>query len=61
MPFTPCQGMSDLAAPLLFVARTAVPGRELTAQQQAEVESEAFWCFAALMQRMEGNFSSDCT
>ena len=33
-----CQGMSDLAAPLLFVMRD---------------EAETFWCFAALMDRLE--------
>ncbi|GLC59853.1 hypothetical protein PLESTB_001542900 [Pleodorina starrii] len=36
-----CQGMSDLAAPLLVVMRD---------------EAEAFWAFAALMERMGSNF-----
>lgn len=39
-----CQGMSDLASPLLYVMRD---------------EAEAFWCFAALMDRLEGNFHTD--
>ena len=34
----PAQGMSDLAAPILYVMRD---------------EAEAFWCFACLMERME--------
>ena len=32
------QGMSDLAAPLLYVMRD---------------EAEAFWCFACLMEKLE--------
>lgn len=36
--------MSDLAAPMLVVMKD---------------EAEAFWCFAALMDRLEGNFHSD--
>jgi len=39
-----CQGMSDMAAPLLGVLRD---------------ESEAFWGFAALMERMGANFQED--
>jgi len=39
-----CQGMSDLAAPLLLVM---------------EDEVEAFWCFQQLMQRVEANFHKD--
>ena len=38
MSFPCAQGMSDLAAPLLYVMRD---------------EAEAFWCFACLMERME--------
>lgn len=38
------QGMSDLAAPMLVVMKD---------------EAEAFWCFAALMDRLESNFHSD--
>lgn len=38
--------MSDLAAPLLYVMRD---------------EAEAFWAFAALMDRCEANFHTDCT
>lgn len=40
------QGMSDLAAPILCTMKD---------------EAEAFWCFAALMDRMESNFHVDCT
>lgn len=40
------QGMSDLATPILYVMRD---------------EATAFWCFAHLMERMEANFSVDCT
>ncbi|KAG6551031.1 hypothetical protein Mapa_007264 [Marchantia paleacea] len=39
-----CQGMSDLLSPILFVM---------------ENESEAFWCFAALMERLAPNFHRD--
>lgn len=38
------QGMSDLAAPILYVVRD---------------EADAFWCFAALMERMQVNFQTD--
>ena len=41
-----CQGMSDLLSPLLFVMRN---------------EADAFWCFVALMKRMERNFHRDQT
>lgn len=40
-----CQGMSDLAAPILYIVRD---------------EADAFWCFAALMERLQGNFHTDC-
>ncbi|KAJ8434960.1 hypothetical protein Cgig2_027803 [Carnegiea gigantea] len=39
-----CQGMNDYLSPLLFVM---------------EDESEAFWCFAALMERVGPNFNRD--
>lgn len=39
------QGMSDLAAPILYIMKD---------------EATAFWCFASLMERMESNFSTDC-
>ena len=57
-----CQGMSDMASPLLWVARTALHGQDargLTAQQQNEIEAEGFWMFAAVMDRMAANFSVD--
>ena len=38
--------MSDLCAPILAVKRD---------------EAEAFWCFEALMARLESNFNVDCT
>ncbi|GAB4828254.1 hypothetical protein Ancab_035166 [Ancistrocladus abbreviatus] len=39
-----CQGMSDLLSPILYVM---------------EDESEAFWCFSALMERLGPNFNRD--
>ncbi|CAL5360821.1 TBC1 domain family member 17 isoform X3 [Camellia sinensis] len=39
-----CQGMSDLLSPILFVMRD---------------ESESFWCFVALMERLGPNFNRD--
>lgn len=42
--FSDYQGMSDLLSPILFVI---------------EDESESFWCFAALMERLGPNFNRD--
>ncbi|KAK4854105.1 hypothetical protein QYF36_018939 [Acer negundo] len=39
-----CQGMSDLMSPILFVMRD---------------ESESFWCFVQLMERLGPNFNRD--
>ncbi|CAM8969332.1 unnamed protein product [Rhodiola kirilowii] len=39
-----CQGMSDLLSPILFATRD---------------ESESFWCFVALMERLGPNFNRD--
>ncbi|WOL05139.1 RabGAP/TBC domain-containing protein [Canna indica] len=39
-----CQGMSDLLSPILYVM---------------EDESESFWCFVALMERLGPNFNRD--
>uniref|UniRef100_A0A5B6ZXE5 TBC1 domain family member 15 n=1 Tax=Davidia involucrata TaxID=16924 RepID=A0A5B6ZXE5_DAVIN len=39
-----CQGMSDLLSPILFVMKD---------------ESESFWCFVALMERLGPNFNRD--
>ncbi|XP_028781402.1 TBC1 domain family member 15 isoform X2 [Neltuma alba] len=39
-----CQGMSDLLSPILYVM---------------DDESEAFWCFVALMERLGPNFNRD--
>ncbi|RMZ54525.1 hypothetical protein APUTEX25_002101 [Auxenochlorella protothecoides] len=55
------QGMSDLAAPILAVAMAGRGGGRLARDQQAEVESEAFWGFANLMEGVGANFSTDCT
>lgn len=38
------QGMSDLLSPILFVMKD---------------ESEAFWCFVSLMERLGPNFNRD--
>eukprot|EP00887_Chlorella_sp_A99_P005546 scaffold1.g5546.t1 len=53
------QGMSDLLSPILYVMRSAYPDGHLSPGQQEEVEANAFWAFAALMDRMESNFSKD--
>lgn len=37
----------------------AASSGHLSADAVLGVEAEAFWCFKALMDRMEGNFSSD--
>jgi len=42
--FALLQGMSDLLSPILFVM---------------EDESEAFWCFVSLMERLGPNFNRD--
>ncbi|PIA42389.1 hypothetical protein AQUCO_02000087v1 [Aquilegia coerulea] len=39
-----CQGMSDLLSPILFVMKD---------------ESESFWCFVSLMERLGPNFNRD--
>ncbi|KAL3535889.1 hypothetical protein ACH5RR_004350 [Cinchona calisaya] len=39
-----CQGMSDLLSPILFVMKE---------------ESESFWCFVSLMERLGPNFNRD--
>ncbi|WVZ73988.1 hypothetical protein U9M48_022229 [Paspalum notatum var. saurae] len=39
-----CQGMSDFLAPILYIM---------------EDESESFWCFASLMERLGANFNRD--
>ncbi|KAE9464312.1 hypothetical protein C3L33_03715, partial [Rhododendron williamsianum] len=39
-----CQGMSDLLSPILYVMKN---------------ESESFWCFVALMERLGPNFNRD--
>ncbi|KAM7511531.1 hypothetical protein LguiB_010406 [Lonicera macranthoides] len=39
-----CQGMSDLLSPILFVMKN---------------ESESFWCFVSLMERLGPNFNRD--
>ncbi|KAL5697935.1 hypothetical protein ACHQM5_029032 [Ranunculus cassubicifolius] len=39
-----CQGMSDLLSPILYIVKE---------------ESESFWCFVALMERLGPNFNRD--
>lgn len=39
-----CQGMSDLLSPIMFIMRD---------------ESESFWCFVSLMERLGPNFNRD--
>ena len=41
--------------------RSQLPPGTLGPEQAAAVEAEAFWCFAALMERAEGNFAADGT
>ena len=54
------QGFSDLASPILFVVRGECAAADpLAPPDQLAVEAEAFWAFAALMERLEGCFSSD--
>lgn len=43
------------------VMRSQVPGPVLSGEEALRVESQAFWCFARLMDMMESNFSTDCT
>jgi len=62
-----CQGMSDMAAPLLWVVACSVlpefnkthDPSSFTDIQLEEVEAEAFWLFASLMEKIGMNFSSD--
>ncbi len=53
------QGMSDLAAPLLYVARGAHAGPLSDKAVRAAVEADAFWLFVAAMRRAGGNFAAD--
>ena len=58
-----CQGMSDLASPILLVVRWGMfPRAEYIPQEEdwTLVESEAFWMFASLMEKLEPNFTGDC-
>ena len=52
-----CQGMSDMATPFIHVALNSMGdgSNHIT----DDVESEAFWAFAALMEKIGGNFSID--
>ncbi|CAD7701447.1 unnamed protein product [Ostreobium quekettii] len=52
-----CQGMSDLASPIVYVMCRDVKTKDQT--RWAEVEAEAFWCFAGLMEWLECNFHTD--
>lgn len=46
---------------LRHVMRSQLGASQLGEEESAGVESQAFWCFARLMDRMELNFSTDCT
>ena len=52
-----CQGMSDIVAPLLVVNHTHADEEE--AEVEEKIESETFWMFAAVLERIGGNFSID--
>lgn len=52
-----CQGMSDLASPIVYVMMRDMKSKDKA--RWAEVEAEAFWCFASLMDWLEGNFHTD--
>lgn len=52
-----CQGMSDLLAPILYVLMKDVDPQ--STDRWEEAESEAFWCFSALMDKRESNFHTD--
>ncbi|KAI8103878.1 hypothetical protein M9435_006404 [Picochlorum sp. BPE23] len=52
-----CQGMSDMVTPFIHVALNS--GGDGSNHLTDEVESEAFWAFAALMEKIGGNFSID--
>ena len=52
-----CQGMSDLAAPILYVISRGIPLKDTERWKRAE--AEAFWCFAGMMDRVEANFHTD--
>lgn len=41
--------------------RSQVADAQLSGEEAQGVESQTFWCFARLMERMEPNFSTDCT
>eukprot|EP00210_Caulerpa_lentillifera_P003548 g3384.t1 len=52
-----CQGMSDLASPILYIMMTGIDHQHSAELKMAE--AEAFWCFSGLMDRVEGNFNTD--
>ena len=52
-----CQGMSDLAAPILYVISRGISPKDTEKWRRAE--AEAFWCFAGMMDRVEANFHTD--
>jgi hypothetical protein len=57
-----CQGMSDIAAPIIWVVHSGLHGQMKTSLNPDELlllESESFWMFAALLERIGPNFSSD--
>ncbi|CAD7699808.1 unnamed protein product [Ostreobium quekettii] len=52
-----CQGMSDLASPIVYVMCRDVKTKDQ--MRWTEVEAEAFWCYVGLMEWLEGNFHTD--
>ena len=57
-----CQGMSDIAAPIIWVVQSGLHGQMKTSLDPDDLlrlESESFWMFAALLERIGPNFSSD--
>jgi len=57
-----CQGMSDIAAPIIWVVQSGLHGQMKTyldPEERLRLESESFWMFAALLERIGPNFSSD--
>jgi len=52
-----CQGMSDLASPVLYVLSRGLSSKDKAGWNRAE--AEAFWCFVHLMDKVESNFHID--
>lgn len=52
-----CQGMSDLASPILYVLLKDVDPKDK--ERWKKREAEAFWCYSGMMDRVESNFHTD--